>query len=638
MLDAVAKLNALKQEQADISARLEPPTTLEMDREAFSNLLTRRFFLAPSFEIYGGFGGLYDLGPPGCAVKKNLLDLWRRHFVLEENMLELDTVSVTPATVLRASGHEERFADLMVSDAKTGNCYRADHLLEDAMDKLIESKKTSDEDRSRYRIIRSNADGSTPEELGALLTEFKVKAPDTGNDISAPFRFNLMFATQIGPTAALPGYMRPETAQGMFVNFGRLLEFNSNKLPFAAATIGQAFRNEIAPRQGLLRVREFTLAEIEHFVFPDEKDHPRFSEARDVEVQLFPRAQQNSSRQRMVRTTFGKAIDEGVIDNTTIAYFMYRTFLFLQSIGIHFEKLRFRQHLEKEMAHYAQECWDAEILTTYGWIECVGIADRSCYDLSCHAKATGSKLRAFRKFPDGPREVETSALVLNKKVLGQNFKKDAKKVTAHLEGLPEEQQKALQDSLSAGPVEVEIGGAKFSITAEMVSFKTQKKKVSGEDLVPSVIEPSFGIGRILYAMLEHSFVVRPEDAKKTYVALKPTIAPVKCSVLPLEHKEIFSPFVAEVSTELRQRGVSFKVDDVGQTVGKRYARTDEIGIPFGITVDRTTLEDRTVTLRERDSTKQCRVPMAELGDLVVDLVEEKVQWATVMEQRGEFIA
>ena len=197
-----------------------------------------------------------------------------------------------------------------------------------------------------------------------------IKAPETKNDLTAPYPFNLMFPTQIGPSGQQKGFLRPETAQGIFVNFRDLLYYNGGKLPFAAAQIGQSFRNEIAPRQGLLRVREFTQAEIEHFVHPEHKEHPRFGEVKDVELSLFSRDAQLATVKRPFPMSAGDAVAKGIIANETLGYFIARTQLFLLKIGIDPARLRFRQHLQHEMAHYAEDCWDAEIESTYGWVEC----------------------------------------------------------------------------------------------------------------------------------------------------------------------------------------------------------------------------------------------------------------------------
>jgi glycyl-tRNA synthetase len=190
--------------------------------------------------------------------------------------------------------------------------------------------------------------------------ELKVKSPATGADLTKAFPFNLMFATHIGPTGQLAGFLRPETAQGMFVNFRRLYDFNYGRMPMAVAQIGTAYRNEIAPRGGLIRVREFTMAEIEHFVHPERKAHPKFASVANVILNLFPNDAQIGDG-KMLLASAGDAVARGLVNNETLCYFMARTQLFLLKLGMKPEGVRFRQHLRTEMAHYAQDCWDAEV-------------------------------------------------------------------------------------------------------------------------------------------------------------------------------------------------------------------------------------------------------------------------------------
>lgn len=281
---------------------------LSIKKAAFEDIFKRRFIIAPSFSIYGGIAGLYDYGPPGCSIKNNLLQFWRRHFVLEEGMYEIECSSVTPSIVLETSGHVEKFQDFMVRDVVTKNCFRADHLLEEQIDKLL-LDPANESRKDELLTIRAQSDNYSCEELGQKLKELKAKAPETGNEITDPFPFNLMFKTSIGPTGLVEGFLRPETAQGIFLNFSRLLEANGGRLPFAGCQVGPAFRNEIAPRSGVLRVREFTLAEIEHFVNPEDKSHPKFKDVAHIEITLFPRENQTGSK-KCVRMPIGKAVEK----------------------------------------------------------------------------------------------------------------------------------------------------------------------------------------------------------------------------------------------------------------------------------------------------------------------------------------
>jgi glycyl-tRNA synthetase len=207
----------------------------------------------------------------------------------------------------RASGHVAKFADLMVRDVSNGACFRADHLLEHWLDALLKEKKTTPEQAAEYKLVQATCGYASQEEMARLLKKYNVKAPETNNDITAPEYFNLMFRTNIGPIGSNIGFLRPETAQGIFVNFKRLLEYNGNQLPFAGAQIGQAYRNEISPRSGLLRVREFTLAEIEHFVNPEDKRHPRFKDVAHLTLTLYPRDRQTTNS-GAIEVNLGEAV------------------------------------------------------------------------------------------------------------------------------------------------------------------------------------------------------------------------------------------------------------------------------------------------------------------------------------------
>mmetsp|Transcript_39638 Transcript_39638/g.39220 ORF Transcript_39638/g.39220 Transcript_39638/m.39220 type:complete len:409 (+) Transcript_39638:16-1242(+) len=394
-------------------------------RKDVEDLLKRKFFVVQSFEIYGGVAGLFDFGPLGAALKNNVEQLWRNHFVLEEDMLEVSCSALTPEAVLKTSGHVDKFEDFMVKDTKNGQCYRADKILEDHIDKVLQkkAKKMKQEEIEKLEKIKAQADSFSQTEIGEILKELKVKAPDTGNPISDPVPFNLMFSTQIGPSGNAKGYFRPETAQSQFVNFKRLLEFNNGKLPFASASIGLGFRNEISPRAGLLRVREFTMAEIEHFCDPLNKDHHKFCLVKDETLPLLSKEKQLSLEDPITDLTVGEAVEQGIINNQTLAYFMTRTFLFFEKCGIPRSAIRFRQHLDTEMAHYASDCWDCEIETSYGWIEIVGHADRSCFDLDCHSKYTKTELLGSRPL-ETPIEVSTTYILPDKKKLGKALKRD----------------------------------------------------------------------------------------------------------------------------------------------------------------------------------------------------------------------
>lgn len=579
-------------------------------------------------------------------MKNNLVAMWRQHYIVEENMLELEGTCLTPEPVLKASGHVDKFADLMVKDSVSGDCFRADHLLRDHLDGLLSSKdsKLSEDEADDIRMLRERLDEVDQAEMDLLIKKYNVTAPETGALLTPTYPFNLMFQTSIGPTGLQKGYLRPETAQGIFVNFKRLLEFASNKLPFACAQIGLSFRNEISPQAGLLRVREFMQAEIEHFVNPDEKNHPKFSTVADMEVSLYGRQQQLTTFEPQLMTV-GKAVETGVIDNQTLGYFIARTNLFVQKIGLNMAHVRFRQHLEHEMAHYAKDCWDLEVRCSYKWVECAGLADRSAYDLSVHSEASKIELNAREVYPE-IREVESLTCIPNKGLLGRAFKRDAQPIMKRLESLSEDECKYLQCDFDADDGKATVtmeSGATFVVSRDQMSFEVKKRKESGRNFYPSVIEPSFGIGRLLYCLWEHVYYVREGEREENAIPpavlrLPPSVAPIKCMVLPLSKNELFSSILSEVSTSLSAAGLINRVDDGGQSIGRRYARADEIGTPFGVTVDFTSVEDKSVTVRERDSTQQVRCSIPDAVSAISAVVTGQKSWSDIREIHPSFSA
>ncbi|KAL8056385.1 hypothetical protein ABFX02_04G116700 [Erythranthe guttata] len=546
-------------------------------------------------------------------------------------MLEVDCPCVTPETVLKASGHVDKFTDLMVKDEKTGNCFRADHLVKDfCKEKLEKDPKLSAEKVAELKHVLAVLDDLSVDELGAKIKGYGITAPDTKNTLSDPYPFNLMFQTSIGPSGLSPGFMRPETAQGIFVNFKDLYYYNGNKLPFAAAQIGQAFRNEISPRQGLLRVREFTLAEIEHFVDPEDKSHPKFSEVSKLDILMFPREDQVSGKQAK-RIPIGEAVSKGTVNNETLGYFIGRVYLFLTQLGIDKDRLRFRQHLVKEMAHYAADCWDAEIECSHGWIECVGIADRSAYDLRAHTEKSGTALVAHEKYAE-PIEVEKLVITPVKKELGLAFKGNQKMVVEALEAMEEKEAMEMKAALeSKGEAEFNVCTLEKVVTIKknMVSISKEMKKEHQRVFTPSVIEPSFGIGRIIYCLYEHSFYTRASkdgDEQLNVFRFPSLVAPIKCTVFPLVQNQQFEEVAKKIAKALTAVGISYKIDITGTSIGKRYARTDELGVPLAVTVDSAT----SVTVRERDSKQQIRVNVDDVAALVKDVTDGVSTWADVL--------
>ncbi|CAD2212914.1 glycyl tRNA synthetase [Angomonas deanei] len=565
-----------------------------------------------------------------CNMKSNMLAFWRQHFVLEENMCEVDTTCITPEEVFKVSGHVARFNDIMVRDTVTGECIRADKYLEEWSETQLALPDVSPARREELLHLLHDVAGMNQNEIKEVLTANKIVSPK-GNPFSEPFPFNLMFKSTIGPEGDRVGYMRPELAQGIILNFKRLLDSgNAQRMPFAGACIGTAFRNEIAPRSALIRVREFTLAEIEHFVNPNEKDHERFDRVRDIEIWAWPRDLQADNKEPM-RLKIGEAVDKKIIDNQTLGYFVGRVALFLESIGV--RHYRFRQHQANEMAHYAQDCWDAELLSSYGWIECVGIADRSAYDLTQHSRASKKDLCARVDYAE-PRMERQLQRKLNKGLIGKTFGKQAADVMEYLNTAPEDACLDIQKQHAAGSdATVKICIGEVAITPAMVQFEHKEVKVTGYNYTPSVIEPSFGVGRILYCLLEQSYWVRRDgdakNEKRAVFSFSPLIAPQKVAILPLMMKPELMGTVQNLRDTLIVRGLSVRIDDSGATIGRKYARVDELGIPFAITVDFET--DGCVTLRERDSASQVRVAVEKVPEVLSDLCRsvQPRDWASV---------
>ncbi|KAJ7910489.1 hypothetical protein B0H13DRAFT_1615649 [Mycena leptocephala] len=631
-------------------------TAHAFDKTRLDALLNRRFFYAPAFEIYGGVAGLYDYGPPGSSLQANIIAEWRRHFIIEESMLEVDTTVMTPSPVFEASGHVARFADWMVKDTGNGEVLRADHLVKNVLEARLEGDreargvaaapvaaapadkkkkkqvkstavKLEDAVVAEYESILAQLDNYSGPELGGLMRTHALTNPSSGNPVGEPQQFNLMFASSIGPTGQHPGYLRPETAQGHFLNFSRLLEFNNGRVPFASAQVGRSFRNEISPRAGLLRVREFTMAEIEHFVDPLDKSHPRFDEVKDLELVLLDKYVQAAGQSTTRRMTVGDAVAQGVIANETLGYFVARIHSFLLRIGIDPARLRFRQHMANEMAHYAADCWDAEIKNSVGgWTECVGCADRAAYDLSVHSAKTGHPL-VVRQALKEPIVEERAVAEWDKKALGKTFKGEAGAVTGAVEALDEAGLMRLKGELEQGPTTIKAAdGKEFTLQPGMVAIERKTFKTTIREFTPNVIEPSFGIGRILYCLLEHSFWSREQDVERGVLSLPAVVAPTKVLIVPLSART-FDPLVKEVSLRLRKAGVHARVDDSNTSIGKRYSRNDELGTPYGITLDFASIQNRTMTLRERDTTEQRIGSIDEVIATVTELVLGGIDWA-----------
>ncbi len=425
------------------------PTTNRVEMEKIVSLSRRRGFIFPSSEIYGGLSSCWDYGPLGVELKRNVKQAWWQAVVQQRgDIVGLDASILMNPKVWEASGHLEGFSDPLVECL---NCQR------------------------RWRDDQLEGD----------------KCPSCGGQLTGSRQFNLMFKTFMGPVEDEAGvvYLRPETAQGMFVNFQNVLDTTRKKLPFGIAQIGKAFRNEITTGNFIFRSREFEIMEVEFFVKP--------------------------------------GTDEKWLD-----YWLEERLNWHMGLGIKRENLRLREHGKEELAHYARRCFDIDFLFPMGWSELEGIANRGDFDLIQHAKYSGKDLTYF-----------------------------------------DEEAK--------------------------------------EHITPYVIEPALGVDRAVLAFLCDAYHEEPDkDETRVVLRLHPDLAPFKATVLPLSRREPLLKAAKDICSDLR-RCWMVGYDDA-QSIGRRYRRQDEIGTPFCITFDFQSLDDNQITIRERDSMNQIRVPIAEL--------------------------
>ena len=485
--------------------------------EKTTNLCIRRGILFPSSEIYGAPGGFFDYGPVGVEIKRNLEAAWWKYFVRDrEDMVGIDGSIISPNGVWKASGHVDSFNDPLVECKKCKKRFRVDQLVEGA--------------------LKINVDGMPLSKVQELMQEHKVVCPDDKGELSAIKSFNLMFKTHIGSLEdeTSEAYLRPETAQMIFVNFKTAQMTSRKQLPFGIAQIGKAFRNEIAPRNFVFRCREFSQMEIEYFINPQKLNEcPYIQGVMDVSIPVCTAEMQAKGKNDEVMSVIIKdALQKKIIGTQWHAYWIAACMNFFTSMGMKKENMRLRQHTKDELSHYSSETWDVEYKYPWGWKELMGLANRRDYDLKQHIKFSGKDLSLF----------------------------------------------------------------------------DEEKK---ERIVPFVIEPSFGLDRMLFTLLIDAYSEKVEDGEaKILLKLNPSLAPVKVAIFPLMKKDGLKEKAREVY-EMLKTSVPCEFDDAG-SIGKRYARSDEVGIPYCITIDYDTLKDGTVTVRDRDTAKQERVKVSDI--------------------------
>ena len=478
----------------------------------------KKGFIFTTGDIYGGLSGFFDYGPYGIELKNNIKNVWWKRFVHDrEDVVGFDGAIITNPKVWKASGHIYCFEEVLVEDSKTQERFRADHLVEEA--------------------LNIKADGLSKEDLWKLIQENNILSPN-GNPLKEPIQFNLMLSTQIGPTKKDNiAYLRPETAQMIFTQAKLIQETTRLSLPFGIAQIGKAFRNEISPRDFLFRCREFEQMELEFFI---NSDNPREPEFEDIKINVLT-AEEQGSRKKNEMEHKKRSISSLIGKHTTAwnAYWLKEAWQWFAELGINTDNLRLRQHTKDELAHYSCNCYDIEYKFPFGWKEIHGSADRSRYDLEQHQKHSNKKL-----------------------LLRDDFVQ--------------------------------------------------------QNVLPKVIEPSQGVDRAFLVFLYDAY---NDDKKRGNIVLKlhPKLAPVKVGVFPLVNK--LDGEAKKIFGELKKEFVC--IYDRSGSVGRRYARADELGIPLCITLDFESLDDKMVTVRDRDTTYQVRVKIKELNQTIKGLLEGK---------------
>jgi glycyl-tRNA synthetase len=557
--------------------------------ELVSELAKRRGFFWSSYEIYGGASGFITFGPHGTILKRKIEDKFRQFFIERFNMVEIESSIITPSKVFEASGHLAHFKEPLVECVRCKRRFRADHLLQ-------EQAKMSDTETEKLSL----------KELAKTLREKETSCPECDSkNWAEPKYFLTMFATTIGPYSEELGYGRPEAAQGIFVEFKRLYEQTREKLPLGIAQIGHALRNEISPRQGPIRLREFTIMDVEFFFDPEEPC-TWLEQVENETLRIITAEQKRKGIKEPITTTVKQAIKKGIVETEWQAFFMAIAKLFLQELGVPPEKQRFIEKLEWERAHYSQQSFDQEIyLERWDWTEVSGNAYRTDYDLKQHMQHSGTDMRVYKAY-EKPIIKETIAIKPNMTKLGRAFEKDALKIAEQLKKANSEE---VQTALGMKGYYM-LGDHK--ILTEHVEISYAKTEEKGRHFFPHVVEPSFGSDRLAYVALEYAY---QQKGDRVILKLPREIAPVQIGVFPLMNRDGLVEKAKQIAQRLVAEGLAVEYDDSG-SIGRRYARMDEIGTPLCITIDYKTLKDETVTIRDRDSWKQVRADTKQLRKLL----------------------
>jgi glycyl-tRNA synthetase len=579
----------------------------ELDKYSVINeLARRRGFFWQSFEIYGGVGGFVTYGPLGTKLKLNIESKIRDIFVKKLGIFEIESSIITPGKVFEASGHVNHFKEAMVECISCGKRFRADRLINEELGiSLLDIEKMN------------------LSEIKEIFKKNELECSECKSNLKEPTQFLTMFKTTIGPYSGAIGYGRPEAAQNIFVEFNRLHKMAREKLPFGVLQIGHALRNEISPRQGLIRLREFTIADLEFFFDSEQAECNLISEVENEILPILLAEKRKKGKEETSKFTVREALEKKIVCSEWQIFFMVMAKRLLVEIGVPVENQRFIEKLPWEKAHYATQCFDQEVLVDrWGWIEVSGHAYRTDYDLSCHMKASGADFRVFKEFE---KPIEKTQYFVKPKMglIGPKFKEKAAEIIKAISKTPAEEIIASFEKKGY----YMIGDKKIS--KNQVEITKQKNIVRGKRFIPHVVEPSFGCDRLFYVALEYALKIKDN---RTILSFPRNIAPIQIGVFPLVNKDGLNEKAKSIYALIRTEGLLVEFDSAG-SIGRRYARADEAGIPLCITIDYTTIIDDTVTIRDRDLWKQVRVQISALPRLLNDYFKGKKPF----EDFGDFI-
>jgi glycyl-tRNA synthetase len=564
-----------------------------------NELARRRGFFWQAYEMYGGVSGFVTYGALGAKLKQKIEDKVREFFANKLGIMEMEGPIIAPSKVFEASGHVDNFKEPMVECLQCKKKVRADHLLQEAA-----------------KLSASEAEKLGLKEIKETIEKYGIRCPDCGGNLSEPKYFLTMFQTTIGPYSDAVGYGRPEAAQGIFVEFRRLYEMAREKLPFGAMQIGHALRNEISPRQGLIRLREFTIIDIEFFFDPEDPECFILKDVENEKMRLVLAESKLRGSEEIVEVTVKEALEKGYIKVAWQAAFMALAKRLLMELGVPAERQRFVEKLPWERAHYSKQSFDQEVyVDRWGWVEVSGHAYRTDYDLKQHMQFSGVDTRVFKEYEKPVEKEKTFVKPLMAKI-GPAFKDEAQKIAEMLsEADPEEVEASIRER-----GHYMLG--QYKILPEYLEITREKVKELGRRFIPHVVEPSFGSDRLFYVALEHAYRVKDD---RVVLSFPRDIAPIQIGVYPLVNKDGLPEKTLKVCDLLVNEGFTVEYDDAG-SIGRRYARADEAGIPLGITVDYETLKDDTVTIRDRDTWKQVRNRIDSLPELLHKYFRKKIDF------------